>query len=60
MTQKDAAAIMGITQQASAKMYVEAAEKIAAVYRKWEYGEVCVEYTLDDEDTEEEAVECVA
>lgn len=46
---------MGITQQAVAKAYDLACEKIAAVYRKWEYGEITVEYALDDETTEEEA-----
>lgn len=54
MTQKQAAEIMGMTQQAVAKTYDAACEKIAAVFRKWEYGEITVEYT------EEEAEECAA
>lgn len=55
LTQKDAADVMVITQQAVAKLYDEAAEKIAAVYKRWEYGEFTVAYPLDDEDTEMEA-----
>ncbi|MFD1267589.1 RNA polymerase subunit sigma [Paenibacillus motobuensis] len=44
LTQTEAARVMKISQQAVAKMYDEAAEKLAAVYRKWEYGAVEVEY----------------
>ena len=47
LTQAAAARVMGIARQVVAKMYDEAAEKLAAVYRKWEYGEVVVEYTED-------------
>lgn len=54
LTQAEAARVMGITQQAVAKMYDEAAEKLASVYRKWEYGEITVEYD-DAEDAEREA-----
>lgn len=42
---------MVIARQVVARMYDEAAEKLAAVYRKWEYGEITVEY----EETAEEA-----
>lgn len=55
LTQKDAAEIMGIARTTLNESIDMASEKIAAVYRKWEYGEITVEYTLDDEDTEEEA-----
>lgn len=58
LTQQDAAQIMGTSRQAVAKAYDAACEKIAAVYKRWEYGEVAVEYAL--EENEEEADECVA
>ncbi|MBE3649177.1 sigma factor-like helix-turn-helix DNA-binding protein [Paenibacillus polymyxa] len=45
LTQEKAAAIMGVTQQAVAKMADEAVEKIAAVYQRWDYGEVTCEYS---------------
>ncbi|WP_235193563.1 sigma factor-like helix-turn-helix DNA-binding protein [Paenibacillus polymyxa] len=45
LTQEKAAAIMGVTQQAVAKMADEAVEKIAVVYRRWDYGEVTCEYS---------------
>ncbi|MGP0579173.1 sigma factor-like helix-turn-helix DNA-binding protein [Paenibacillus peoriae] len=45
ITQEKAAAIMGITQQAVAKMADEAVEKIAAVYQRWDYGEITCEYS---------------
>ncbi|MMZ45490.1 Sigma-70, region 4 [compost metagenome] len=45
LTQKEAAAIMGITQQAVAKMADEAVAKMAAVYRRWDYGEITCEYS---------------
>lgn len=35
---------MKITQQAVAKMYDEAAEKLAVVFKRWEYGAVEVAY----------------
>ncbi|NGM81215.1 RNA polymerase subunit sigma [Paenibacillus sp. 7124] len=55
LTQQQAADIMCVTRQAVAKTYDLACEKIAAVYKRWEYGEITVEYALDDETTEEEA-----
>lgn len=55
LTQAEAAKAMGISQPTVKQSVDEAAEKIATVYRKWEYGEITVEYALDDEDTEEEA-----
>ncbi|MBU9705899.1 DUF134 domain-containing protein [Paenibacillus sp. AK121] len=45
LTQEKAAAIMGITQQAVAKMADEAVEKIAAVYQRWDYGKITCEYS---------------
>lgn len=39
---------MGMTQQAVAKAYDAAAEKLVAVYRKWEYGEITVEYEEEE------------
>lgn len=44
LTQAEAARVMGITQQAVAKMYDEAAEKLAAVYRARNAQEFTVEY----------------
>ncbi|WP_235847606.1 sigma factor-like helix-turn-helix DNA-binding protein [Paenibacillus tuaregi] len=52
LTQKEAAAVMGNSREAVAKLYEEAAVKIAEVYKRWEYGEVTAEYELE---TEEEA-----
>lgn len=49
LTQAEAARQMGITQPTVKQSVDEAAEKIAAVYRKWNYGEIDVEYALDDE-----------
>lgn len=54
LTQADAASQMGVTRQTVKQSVDEAAEKIAVVYRKWEYGEIKVEYALDDEETTEE------
>jgi predicted DNA-binding protein YlxM (UPF0122 family) len=53
VTQAEAARQMGITQQAVKKMIDEATEKMATVYRRWEYGEVTVEHTEDIEDDSE-------
>lgn len=39
---------MGIARQVAARMYDEAAEKLAAVYKRWEYGEVTVEYDNEE------------
>lgn len=50
LTQAEAAKAMGISQPTVKQSVDEAAEKIAVVYRKWEYGEITVEYALDDED----------
>nr|WP_275440096.1 sigma factor-like helix-turn-helix DNA-binding protein [Paenibacillus sp. ACRRY] len=49
VTQAEAARQMGITQQGVAKLINDAAEKMAEVYKRWEYGEVSVEYTEDSE-----------
>jgi len=48
ITQAQAARQMGISQQAVAKMLDEAAEKMAAVYRRWEYEEIRVEYDAQE------------
>lgn len=48
LTQKDTAQIMGITQQAVAKTYETACANIAAVYKRWNYGEVTAEYVIDE------------
>lgn len=53
LTQKEAAGVMGNSREAVAKLYEEAAVKIAEVYKRWEYGEVTAEYQLDE--AEEEA-----
>lgn len=45
LTQKEAAKLMGIAQQNVSEALDRAAESIAAVYRRWEYGEIAVEYT---------------
>lgn len=52
LTQEEAARVMGVLRQTVAELYDKAAEKLAAVYRKWEYGEVTVEY---EESADEEA-----
>lgn len=44
LTQKTAAGIMAVSQQAVALFIDDAAAKIAEVYKRWEYGEVAVEY----------------
>ncbi|WP_419884850.1 sigma factor-like helix-turn-helix DNA-binding protein [Paenibacillus sp. B-A-8] len=50
LTQAEAAKAMGISQPTVKQSVDEAAEKIAVVYRKWEYGEITVEYALDEEE----------
>ncbi|WP_149093402.1 sigma factor-like helix-turn-helix DNA-binding protein [Paenibacillus terrae] len=45
ITQEKAAAIMEITQPTVKQSVDEAVEKIAAVYRRWDYGEVVCEHT---------------
>jgi len=49
LTQKIAAAIMGIAQQNVAAAIDRAAEAIAGVFARWEYGEITVEYAEDNE-----------
>ena len=51
MTQAKAAEIMGVAQQNVAGAIDRAAEAIADVYKRWEYGDITVEYA------EEEAAE---
>lgn len=58
LTQAEAARVMGILRQTVAELYDKAAEKLAAVYKRWEYGAVEVEYEETAgiaEDTEREA-----
>ncbi|PAD72428.1 sigma factor-like helix-turn-helix DNA-binding protein [Paenibacillus campinasensis] len=55
LTQAKAAEIMGIAQKNVSEAIDRAAEAIAAVFARWEYGEVSVEYA-DAEEIEEEAV----
>lgn len=43
VTQTVAARVMGNTQQAVALLCDEAAEKIVAVYQRWDYGEIAVQ-----------------
>ncbi|MDR9852916.1 sigma factor-like helix-turn-helix DNA-binding protein [Paenibacillus sp. VCA1] len=50
LTQKTAAAIMGIAQQNVAAAVDRAAEAIASVFKRWEYGEITVEFEVDDEE----------
>lgn len=52
LTQAEAAKTMGISQPTVKQSVDEAAEKIAVVYRKWEYGEITVGYVLDEDETE--------
>lgn len=49
LTQHDVARVMDVTRQSVAKTYDTACEKIAAVYLRWNYGEVIAEYPLVDE-----------
>lgn len=44
---------MGISQPTVKQSVDEAAEKIAAVYKWWEYGEITAAYVLTDEDDNE-------
>ncbi|MEK5396000.1 sigma factor-like helix-turn-helix DNA-binding protein [Paenibacillus sp. FSL K6-2859] len=53
LTQSDAAKAMGISQPTVKQSVDEAAEKIAAVYKWWEYGEITAAYVLTDEDDNE-------
>jgi DNA-binding MarR family transcriptional regulator len=48
VTQAEAARQMGVTQPTVAEAIEAAAEKMAAVYRRWEYGEVNVEYDAQE------------
>ncbi|WP_339306885.1 sigma factor-like helix-turn-helix DNA-binding protein [Paenibacillus sp. FSL R5-0519] len=49
VTQAEAARQMGVSREAVTQLIEAAAEKMAAVYKRWEYGEVSVEYTEDSE-----------
>lgn len=55
LTQKEAADIMRITQPAVSQAYESACAKIAAVYERWNYGEIVVGYEAAAEDNEEGA-----
>lgn len=52
LTQAEAARVMEVAQPTVAELYDKAAEKLAAVFRKWEYGEVTVEYEEEEEERE--------
>ena len=56
MTQAKAAEIMGVAQQNVAGAIDRAAEAIADVYKRWEYGDITVEYAEPADDNETEAV----
>lgn len=49
LTQKDAAGIMAVSREAVTQFIGEAAVKIAAVYDRWEYGEISVEFDYEME-----------
>lgn len=49
VTQAEAARQMGVSREAVTQLIEAAAEKMATVYRRWEYGEVSVEYTNYEE-----------
>lgn len=48
ITQAKAAELMGVTREAVTQLIDAAAAKMAAVYKRWEYGEVGVEYDAQD------------
>lgn len=50
LTQEQAATVMGIARPTLIETLEAAASKIAAVYRKWEYEDVTVQYTQDIEE----------
>ena len=52
MTQAKAAEIMGVGQDSVSDFVNGAAERIAAVYARWEYDEISVEYDYDVEEAE--------
>jgi predicted DNA-binding protein (UPF0251 family) len=52
VTQAKAAGIMGITQQGVADLTDNAAERVAAVFKRWEYEEVTIELEGDAADDE--------
>ncbi|MEI2280707.1 sigma factor-like helix-turn-helix DNA-binding protein [Paenibacillus polysaccharolyticus] len=54
ITQAKAAELMGIAQKNVSEAIDRAAEKMAEVYKRWEYGEITVEYTEDNNENESE------
>jgi len=57
LTQKDAAAIMGVSREAVTQFIDGATEKIARIYHAWDYGEIVAELAADEDvDDEEEVV----
>lgn len=52
VTQKDAAEVMGVSQPAIAQLTEEAAERITAVYKRWNYEELTIE--LEGADVEDD------
>lgn len=53
VTQAEAARQMGVSREAVTQLIEAAAGKMAEVYKRWEYGEVSVEYTGDNENESE-------
>ncbi|MDT2208242.1 DUF134 domain-containing protein, partial [Paenibacillus larvae] len=45
LTQSEAAEVMGVKQQVVSEFLREVYGKLAAICRKWNYGEIIVEYT---------------
>ncbi|MEV2911129.1 RNA polymerase subunit sigma [Paenibacillus larvae] len=45
LTQSEAAEVMGVKQQVVSQFLREVYGKLAAIYRRWNYGEIIVEYT---------------
>lgn len=52
LTQAKAAALMAVSREAITQFIGEAAARIAAVFARWEYGEVSVEYAGEIDETE--------
>ncbi|WP_263560485.1 sigma factor-like helix-turn-helix DNA-binding protein [Paenibacillus polymyxa] len=47
LTQKEAAAIMGVERQSVGEAVDRAVERIAEVYRRWGYGEVTCDFPIE-------------
>lgn len=53
LTQKDAASIMGVSQQAVDQFIEGAADKMARIYHAWDYGEVITGLAADEDVADE-------